>query len=132
MVTDGDFRFAAVVDGVGADGTPVVAPDRGYLTNATRRERVLTYLRAGAPVWQGEGAEPDAFDPLHPRTVPVGFRTDGRWIWPEAVAYYLERYHVAPEPEFADRINRYGYMCPPVTATTVETALKALRERSGG
>lgn len=125
----GGFRFAAAVDGVTAAGEPVLAPERGHLTDAKRRDRVLTYLRAGAPVLRGDGADPDLFDPARRASVPVAYRTDGRWIWPDAVEYYLARYFVAPEPEFAERIVRFGFRCPLVPAGTAERARAALAER---
>jgi hypothetical protein len=96
------FRFAAARGG-GAE----------LVTDPVRRDRILTYLRGGAPL----GA---------------GYRTDGRWIWPEAVIDELTEHQLAPEPELSQRIAAQGYYCPPVTQAMVDAAAEALRERATG
>jgi hypothetical protein len=127
----GGFRFATVVDGVAADGGPVVDERRGWITEPARRERILQYLRGGATVFHNAVAfGPDYLDPTRRFAVPTGYRTDGAWIWPMSAEYYLEQHGVAPEPEFYARIRHHGYRCPPVIQQQVDQALAALRERT--
>lgn len=114
-----EFRFAAAppAPGAGPAAAPP-APGAGPATPAPtvdggRRERLLGYLRGGAPL-------------------PGGYRTDGEWIWPERVCRELEDRGVAPEPELVARIEQLGYYCPPVTSETVDAASTALaRHRAG-
>jgi hypothetical protein len=127
----GGFRFATVIDGVAADGAPVVDERRGWITEPARRERILQYLRGGATVFHNAVAfGPDYLDPTRRFAVPTGYRTDGAWIWPMSAEYYLEQHGVAPEPEFYARIRHYGYRCPLVIQQQVDQALAALRERT--
>lgn len=127
----GGFRFAAVIDGLAADGAPIVDKRRGWITESARRERILQYLRGAATVYHNAVAfGPDYLDPTRRFAVPTGYRTDGAWIWPMSAEYYLEQHGVAPEPEFYGRIMHYGYRCPPVIQQQVDQALAALRERT--
>jgi hypothetical protein len=67
---------------------------------------VLAHLRSGEVVFDVPGAMDDLLDADRLAAVPVGFRSDGRWVWPDAVAYYLKRHHLAPEPELVAHILR--------------------------
>jgi hypothetical protein len=69
---------------------------------------------------------PDLLDPARPARVPRAYRTDGRWIWPDALRYYLDRHDVALPVEFADDITAHGYWPPRVTAGRVGQARTAL------
>lgn len=40
-------------------------------------------------------------------------RTDGTWVWPEVLAYYVERYHVSLPPDFVQHVRQVNYT-PPV------------------
>ncbi len=56
----------------------------------------------------------DAFDPGRAPSVPLTFRTDGSWVWPGAVAYYLREHDIAPDPELLAHIRRREYAVPEV------------------
>lgn len=125
------FRFATVIDWMWADGKPVIAMDRGLITDPEQRRRILQYLRGAATVYEDVATfGPDCMEPACYSAVPTGYRTDGAWIWPMAAEYYLDRHSVAPEPEFYERIRFYGYRCPPVTEPQVDRAGQALRSRA--
>jgi hypothetical protein len=47
----------------------------------------------------------DALNPDAGQVVPSSFRTDGEWIWTDAVAYYLEQHSMAPDEELAAHIE---------------------------
>ncbi|MGA8115047.1 MAG: hypothetical protein WCA46_15380, partial [Actinocatenispora sp.] len=83
------------------------------------RGAVSGYLR-GAPVAltaMGFGA--DVLDPSAPEAVPMNVRTDGTWVWSEALAYFADRYGIAPEPEFLNHIQRNGFRWPEVDEPTL-------------
>jgi hypothetical protein len=124
------FRFAVVLHGAADDGTPLLWAERAEVTVPTRFDRVLRYLADGAAVYQTTDHAPDRFDPTRRFAVPGGYRTDGLWIWPEAVAYYLREHGVPPDPGLSRRIAGCGYRCPPVTAQMVERARAALATRA--
>lgn len=85
----------------------------GEPVDGKRRERILRYFTSAAPV-------------------VAGYRTDGVWIWTPALEDWVATREVAPEPDFYDRIQHWGFYCPPVTAAQVSAAAAALRSRAGG
>src|SRR3954452_7181011 len=90
------FTVADVFDTHAADGTAVMAPDHERLPAGEERDRLLAYLR-GAPAAMATAArDVDRVDPAEGRVVPMGFRTDGVWLWSEELTYYLDRYGFAP------------------------------------
>lgn len=127
------FRFARTADGTNDDGSPVVSPERGYVTDPAERERLLAYLAGGATVVDNLVRGPDLIDPTRQLAVPASFRTDGTWVWPGSVEYYLRWHNVAPEPELRARINEHGYRQPqaePVEAAVVARARAAVDRRT--
>ncbi|HKT00950.1 MAG TPA: SUKH-3 domain-containing protein [Rugosimonospora sp.] len=126
----GGFRFARTDDGAEEDGGPLISPERGYVSDELERERLLGYLRQGASVLETMRAGADRFDPTRQYAVPVGYRTDGVWVWPAAVEYYLRWHRVAPEPEFRKWIAEHGYTVPAVPDDVVARARTATLERS--
>jgi hypothetical protein len=97
------LRLARTFDGADRDQGPFFRPDHPRLDPPVG-ERVLAYLRSGEVVFDVPGAMDDLLDADRPAAVPVGFRSDGHWIWPDAVAYYLKRHRLAPEPELVAHI----------------------------
>jgi hypothetical protein len=90
------FRHARVVK-----GTPPV-PDAEV-------PLLLRYLERQPEVLISSGLGPDAFSGGADVDVPQGYHTDGTWVWPTAVAHYLRKYAIAPEPEFLAHIRERGY-----------------------
>src|SRR5690242_1853187 len=95
----GEFRLARVFDPSTGDGRPRVDPARGTLA-ADERRRVLGFLESAAPIVSSVVRSTDLLAPRRVGAVPHGYRTDGVWIWPDAVAYYLRWHGVTPEPDF--------------------------------
>ena len=92
--------------------------------------RVLRYLWRGEPVLRTPARAPDLLDPARSSTVPVDLRTDGYLVWSDAAAYYLRRYHRAPDPQLLHHIRRRAFQPPDVDGAAVHRALAALREPS--
>jgi hypothetical protein len=38
--------------------------------------------------------------------------TDGEWIWPTDLIYYVEEYHAELPAEFVARMASFGWSCP--------------------
>jgi hypothetical protein len=104
-----------------------VAPDRS-LTSA-ERSVVLDYLERGQRLVTAEQPGTDELDPSNGDVVPGGWRTDGRWVWPEAVAYYLRVHAVAPDEAFLKEIRHDDRRDPVVGPVQVHRALSALYAR---
>jgi hypothetical protein len=109
------FRMARIFDGSGSNGRPIV--NRPPLGD-DERAKLLNYLNTAPPVVQHRNLEVDRLDPEGRPLVPVAFHTDGTWIWPAAVNYYLNTYKVSPEPDLVEHIRRMGARVPEVDERT--------------
>jgi hypothetical protein len=96
--SDTPVRLARAFDGADPAGGPYFDPDHPRLDRSDA-VRVLTYLTRGEAVVDPAGCLDDLLDEGRPGAVPLGFRSDGRWVWPDAVAYYLAYHDLAPEPD---------------------------------
>jgi hypothetical protein len=117
-------RIARVFDGA-TNGVPFYLPDHPRLEPA-ERTGPLAYLEGGALLLMTTGTEPDFVEPERGELVPMSFRTDGYWIWNDAVAYYLTEYGYAPEPEFLAAMQAADWTCPTPDEATLDRVLSEL------
>ncbi|MBB5852817.1 ferredoxin [Amycolatopsis umgeniensis] len=117
------LRSPRVYDGLDESGRPVV--NREPLSPA-ERDRVLEYLDGAPVVLASRTYDADAFEPDREPLVPLNFRTDGRWYWPGAVAYYLREHDVAPDPELLTHIRALRFTLPEVGEPERELAVAAI------
>ena len=74
--------------------------------------RILAYLRRGICLWACGGVMPDVIAPSpHVRTSP-DYLTDGVWLWPGELAYYVANYHVELPSEFVADMRQNGWVVP--------------------
>jgi hypothetical protein len=121
--TADDVRTPRVYDGLDEAGRPVV--ERVPLS-PEEREQVLAYLDAAPVVLAARTYEADAFDPSRIDVVPLTFSTDGSWVWPGAVAYYLREHEIAPDPELLTHIRGHRFAVPDVGEPARELALTSI------
>ncbi|WP_031069241.1 hypothetical protein [Streptomyces sp. NRRL WC-3742] len=120
---DGGFRLAAVFDVVDPVTGPGFAPDRPRLEWA-EQEAFVRYLSEGEAVLLTPMLMDDVLDPQRRGVVPMGFRTDGCWVWTDTVTYYLREYGLAPEPELLAHLRAQGDVpCPKPSAEALERAV---------
>ncbi|GHH46479.1 SseB family protein [Lentzea cavernae] len=98
--------FDVVEDGRGVWYRPMVGAREKYL--------LLQYLESAPVVLSSRGSANDLFSGAE-RVVPLAFRTDGRWVWPEGVAHYLREHDIPPSMALVDHIRQHRYECPVVT-----------------
>ena len=113
------FRIARIFDGHEPSGRPVL--DRPDL-DADEQHKILEYLNSAPVVRTERGFDLDRLAQQPAATVPVAFHTDGVWIWPAAVNYYLQEYGVAPEAELVAHISGTGYTLPEVPEQALQGA----------
>jgi hypothetical protein len=128
----GGFRLARVFDPAGPDGRPRVEASRGRVTDAAERRRLLGFLEGGTVVADAGVRDTDVLEPRRMAAVPVVFRTDGVWIWADAVAYYLRWHQVPPEPDLLAHIRDRGYHAATVEDGVRGAARAALDESADG
>lgn len=120
------LRVAELFDPVDEVGGPGFAADRPTLDDRQRGD-VLAYLEAGTIVLATTAFMDDVVNERRRRVVPMNVRTDGDWIWTDAVAYYLRRYGLAPDPELLRHIRTRRYEVPVVDAVAAHRALAVLQ-----
>jgi hypothetical protein len=113
------FRMARIFDGMGPAGRPVV--NRPQLDDLDH-DAVLDYLDDAPVVMPGRGYDVDRLDPEGRSAVPIAFHSDGTWVWPAAVNYYLRTYGVSPEPDLVEHIRRNDFAVPEIDETTLAAA----------
>lgn len=124
----GGFRIARVFDPAGADGRPRVDESRRRVTDVDERRRLLGFLEGGTVIADAGVRDTDVLEPHRVAAVPIVFRTDGIWIWDDAVTYYLRWHHVPPEPDLLTHIRGRGYHAATVEGGVREAAQAALGE----
>lgn len=83
---------------------------------------IVGYLRAGRVLIRVSELLPDPLSADRPR-VPVSLRTDGVWMWDDAVGYFLANHRLAPDPSFLDYVRERNYVPRVPSAAEVATAL---------
>jgi hypothetical protein len=58
--------------------------------------------------------------------VPRSFRTDGQWIWSDALHYYLREHALAPTAESYSHVVHCGYRCPEPERAAIRRAVQML------
>lgn len=119
----GRLRTARIFDGPGPDGRPTV--NRPPLDPA-EVGKVLDYLEAAPVVMTAQGMDSDRLAHENPESIPFAFHTDGSWIWPAAVIFYLARYGVPPEPDLVQHIRGANFLAPEVDEPTRAQAVALL------
>jgi len=97
-----------------------------WIADGQVRERIAAYLRAGAPILTTTARQPDLIDPARGRVVGASFRTDGAWVWSDALTYYTGVHGLAPEDEFYAHIRAQHYACPVPGDEAQDAALNTL------
>jgi hypothetical protein len=100
-------RPARLFDAVGPDRTGWFSPGRLRIPEPERRGRLVGCLCRGRLVLRCLAGAPDPLDDRY--RLRLGWRTDGVWVWPEALGHYVLTRGVAPELELLVHIERRGY-----------------------
>jgi hypothetical protein len=120
------------------DTLPLPGYPNGYPTFIDRptlpeqeRRAVCAYLENAPVVFTGEGGDPDLFDRDGAAQIPRDYRTDGSWVWPASVAYYLRTHEIAPERGLVERIRSRDYQVPDVDPSARDAAIGVIEQSTG-
>ncbi|WP_051712954.1 hypothetical protein [Spirillospora albida] len=113
--------MAKPFDSVSSGGEPVY--DRPPVPEILR-ESVVQYLEKAPIVLSARGFDTDVLDPDRASNVPLAFHTDGVWVWPGAVGYYLKKHGVPPQPELLEHIKLAGFQVPEVAEEAKDAAVR--------
>jgi hypothetical protein len=106
------------------DGPSLIAA-RDRLDPALRTQ-VAGYLKAGG-VLATTGALTDDWFTKERRVAPLESRTDGVWVWPADLAYYVEHYGTEVPAEFIRHTEAHGWVAPMLTDEELIDIARALR-----
>ncbi|MBE1581673.1 glycohydrolase toxin TNT-related protein [Amycolatopsis roodepoortensis] len=113
------FRIARIFDTIGPAGRPVInRPD----LEIEEQDRLLEYLDHAPLVVTERGYDIDRLAQTPEATVPVAFHSDGQWIWPAAVNFYLRQYGVSPELDLIEHVRQNDFTLPEVDGQTLQAA----------
>ena len=122
------IAVAPVFDGAGPEGGWFTG-DHELITDLAERAGLLDFLTSGQIVLAARGRFTDVVTGAA-AAVSANLRSDGRWVWSDATAYYLDRYGLAPDPGLVEHIRsaRPGAGLTPLARYQVWAALLSLDE----
>jgi len=109
------LRFAGNFTEIGYDddpNAPSIVASRGKRVAGNKQE-VVAYLRSATTFIYSPGREEDHFDPRK-SAGSSSIVTDGVWVWPASLAYYVETYDVALPPDFEAHMANSRFQPRPV------------------
>jgi hypothetical protein len=112
------------------DGVPVLDASLELTDDRTSTAEMLRFLEGGSEVLGAPGLSEDWLDPAHSLVVPMGFRTDGTWLWSVELAFYLREHGVIPEKEFVAHMAALRFVAKPASPDDVRSAEEMLRGAS--
>lgn len=119
------MRVAAVFDGRGPNGGVLIKrPPVGE----AEFEALCRYLTTAPVALATTKTAPDEMSPDAGMAVPRAYHTDGYWIWPAAVGYYLHRYRLPPQPDLVAHIRARGYQVEAVAEPVRQAAAAQMLE----
>jgi len=110
--TRAGLRLARVFDSPETNGRPYFSPSRLRIIESERRERISDYLIRAPLAVRSLGRAPDPLTGDRRPVVPLGYRTDGAWVWQEAIVHYLRARGIAPEFGLLAHIESNAYRLP--------------------
>lgn len=123
------LRIVPVYDGRDPVTGPFFSPDHHRISDPAERERVAAFMRDGVVVLRSTDRDPDAVEPARGSVVPGSFRTDGTWIWNDALMYYVREHGITPHAEFYAHVIACDYHCPEPSPVAAREALRLLMPR---
>jgi hypothetical protein len=81
---------------------------------------IVRYLEAGATLAATGSMVDDCLDGAKKAVAPLEIATDGRWVWPRDLAYYVGEYHVRLPPDFVEHMRARGWKAPAFTREEME------------
>ncbi|MFC9251870.1 hypothetical protein [Amycolatopsis thailandensis] len=121
-----EVKVARVFDKVDPEAGPSFAPDRPKIEQQEERDRILDYLETGTRLLVTAARLQDVVQPDRGAAVPTNFYTDGKWVWTDSISYYLEQYHLAPDPELLEHIDAVDGPPPRPDTIALGRAMEAL------
>lgn len=89
---------------------------------------IVAYLRGGATL-ATTGRMADDVISSEEDIAPLAILTDGEWMWPADLAYYVETYHVRLPQDFIEHIASQGWEPPSLSRAQLSDVERRARGR---
>jgi hypothetical protein len=105
---------------------PHGSPDGPALRESVQRtplpdENLLVrYLDSAAAIATTGSMVDDVLDPTKTDVALLEILTDGEWVWPHDLAYYVRQYHVPLPAEFVEHMRRHEWQPRAFTEAELE------------
>lgn len=76
------------------------------------KQQIVDYLAAGCGVVMAPTMVGDALDPRREAVAGLGLLTDGEWLWPAELEYYVAEYDVGLPADFTEHMADNGWTVP--------------------
>ncbi len=86
------------------------------------------YLEKGEVIVAASQWVDDLLDVSAKRICQYSIRTDGAWVWPSSLVYYVRRYHVKLPAEFLDHMAANDWMVGELEEAAVDEIYERLDE----
>ena len=94
-----------------AEGTDPSLKD--YINKKIRnKKKICNYLRSGITLVACGGVVEDVLFPENGVVGPPDAMTDGKWLWPGDLAYYVERYNLQLDSGFVEHMEKQNWIVP--------------------
>ena len=110
------------------DGSLELRPELERCRDPELKRQILGFLSGGGYVLRSPGLREDRLDLSRTDAVPLGYLSDGEWIWPLEMAYYLEQHDILPEEEFQAHMRAHEYEAAEPPADVLAAAARLLTD----
>jgi hypothetical protein len=119
------MRVAEVFDGRGPNGGVLI---KRPAVAESEIDALARYLTSAPVALATANTGQDEMSPGAGMAVPRAYHTDGYWIWPAAVGYYLHHYRLPPQPDLVAHIRARGFEVGPVPEPVRQAAAAQMLE----
>jgi hypothetical protein len=81
---------------------------------------IVQYLYTGATLAATGSMVDDYLNSDRKAIAPLEIATDGRWVWPRDLAYYVAEHHVRLPSAFVEHMRERGWKAPEFTLADME------------
>lgn len=120
------MKLANAFDGIDSAGKPILSVGRTVVSDPDERARIEQFMNGGGFVLGTGRRAVDIIDPGRGRVVLTIYKTDGEWVWPMSIFYYLAEHDVPIETEFLNHIRSCEYASAVPDETQIRLALRFL------
>lgn len=94
---------------------------------APHQDEVAQYLDAGCTVATTGVLLDDVLDPGRTAVAALELVTDGAWVWPRDLAYYVRRYNISLPEDFVGDVRRRAGRPPVLTDAELGAVAECIR-----